>query len=255
LGGNLGRLCHIADRERISLYRNLLDRPAPPALDDPSERDRRLLTMLHFDLWGAGRSDVGLVASIRQLWANPSIRAEVVELLDVLDARADHIEQPLGGDDAIPLHVHARYSRDEILAAMGEATLERPPQMREGVRYVARHRSDILLVTLRKSEREFSPSTMYRDYAISPRLFHWESQSTTTAASPTGLRYVGHDADGGQVLLFVRESKRSPEGTPPYLFAGPVRYRSHQGERPMAITWELETELPPDFFEAARAVA
>jgi hypothetical protein len=41
-------------------------------------------------------------------------------------------------------------------------------------------------VTLNKSEALFSPSTRTRDLALGPSLFHWESQSTTTAASPTG---------------------------------------------------------------------
>jgi len=50
----------------------------------------------------------------------------------------------------------------------------------------------LLFITLRKSEALFSPSTRYRDLALGPSLFHWESQSTTTAASPTGQRYIHH---------------------------------------------------------------
>ena len=49
-------------------------------------------------------------------------------------------------------------------------------------------RCNLLFDTLRKSEALFSPSTRYRDLALGPALFHWESQSTTTAASPTGQR-------------------------------------------------------------------
>lgn len=60
---------------------------------------------------------------------------------------------------------------------------------------------DAFFVTLSKSEAEYSPSTMYRDYPISPTLFHWESQSTTSVASPTGRRYL---TGGSTVLLFVR---------------------------------------------------
>ena len=126
--------------------------------------------------------------------------------------------------------------------------------MREGVAFVAPHATDLLLVTLDKTERDFSPSTMYRDYPISPRLFHWESQSTTSERSAMGQRYINHAARGSHVLLFVRERKRSRQGPVPYLLAGPARYRSHEGERPMAVTWELEHELPPELFELARAV-
>ena len=41
---------------------------------------------------------------------------------------------------------------------------------------------DAFFVTLKKSEADYSPTTMYRDYPISPTLFHWESQSTTSVA-------------------------------------------------------------------------
>jgi hypothetical protein len=61
---------------------------------------------------------------------------------------------------------------------------------------------DLLFVTLRKSEALFSPSTRYRDLALGPALFYWESQSTTTAASPTGQRTIHHASRGSRVLLY-----------------------------------------------------
>ena len=103
-------------------------------------------------------------------------------------------------------------------------------------------------MTLNKSEALFSPSTRYRDLALGPSLFHWESQSTTTAASPTGQRYIHHEARGSRVLLFVREHRR--EGgraggvTEPFRCLGFVRYVSHEGERPMAIRWRLQRPIP-----------
>jgi len=69
-------------------------------------------------------------------------------------------------------------------------------------------------------------------------LFHWESQSTTTAASPTGQRTIHHAERGSRVLLFVRE-KRKRDGRPgaptePFVCLGFAAYESHEGERPMA---------------------
>ena len=61
-----------------------------------------------------------------------------------------------------------------------------------GVAWAEATRTDALLVNLRKTERDFSPTTMYRDYALSPELFHWESQNATTLASAVGQRYVHH---------------------------------------------------------------
>jgi hypothetical protein len=49
---------------------------------------------------------------------------------------------------------------------------------------------DVFFITLKKSERLFSPTTRYNDYAISPLEFHWESQSLTTSA-PTKQNSVG----------------------------------------------------------------
>ena len=57
----------------------------------------------------------------------------------------------------------------------------------QGVAYSEAFNVDVLFITLKKSEADYSPTTMYRDYPISPTLFHWESQSTTTL----GLRRLG----------------------------------------------------------------
>jgi len=142
------------------------------------------------------------------------------------------------------------------LAALGETTAERPASWREGVRWVERYKLDAFLVTLNKSGRHFSPTTRYRDYPISPRLFHWESQSTTRESSPTGQRYIGHEELGNRILLFVRESDVGESlGASPFLFLGTASYVSHQGERPMAIVLQLAHEMPPDFFQAARVAA
>ena len=109
-------------------------------------------------------------------------------------------------------------------------------------------------VTLQKTEKDFSPTTRYKDYAISERLFHWESQASTSVASDTGQRYLHHEQRGTRVLLFVRESKSDGTGrTMPYFCAGFARYVSHEADRPIAITWELDRALPGDRFVAYRA--
>jgi hypothetical protein len=154
----------------------------------------------------------------------------------------------------LPLRVHARYSRNEALAAFGVVN---PQHVREGVKWVESEKSDVFFVTLRKTEEHYSPSTMYADRAISPELFQWESQSTTTERSVTGQRYLNHQDMGSSVHLFVRESKAADGqlGAPPYLYAGPMHYSQHTGERPMKIVWLLERPLPADIFHAAKVAA
>ena len=54
-----------------------------------------------------------------------------------------------------------------------------------GVFWYEPYRCDVFFVTLDKSEKDYSPTTMYDDYPISPTLFHWQSQSNTREDPPT----------------------------------------------------------------------
>jgi len=249
----IGRMRHIDDVERIDRYGHWLQSGMPPHADDLSNRERRLAEMLHVDLWGQRSQLVDLPSSLSALWRNAPIREELVQLLELLGRDATTLGISAGIPDDVPLLIHERYTRDEILAAIGEAGAGRSAEWREGVRYVKPLQADIFAFTLEKSERRFSPSTMYHDYALSPTLFHWESQSTTSADSPTGRRYRNHVAIGSSIWLFVRESNDRGGITMPFLFAGPATYVSHRGSRPMAITWRLDRPLPADLYLVARA--
>ena len=187
------------------------------------------------------------------MWSHPQVRAEVAELTTVLGDQVDHLHRPLSTHPDVPLQVHARYSRIEILAATGAAGHRgQAPAWREGVKYLPEARADAFVFTLDKSSGSFSPTTRYRDYAITRSLIHWESQSRTTEDSPTGLRYRNHVEMGHTILLFAR--LRNDDRA--FWFLGPATYRSHEGERPMAITWELEVPLPGDLYASfAAAVA
>ena len=131
---------------------------------------------------------------------------------------------------------------------LGVMTPEKPHRIREGVYYHEPSGCDLFFVTIRKNERDYSPSTLYRDYALSQKRFHWESQNTTRAESPSGKRYQSHIGKT-HALFFVRESAKDDRGhIRPYLFLGPAHYCSHVGERPMAITWDLKIAIPEQFY-------
>jgi hypothetical protein len=151
----------------------------------------------------------------------------------------------------MPLHLHARYTRDEILAAAGVGRDSvRPPTWQAGVWFEPGANLDLLAFTLDKSSGSFSPTTRYRDFAINESLIHWESQRTV--GLETGRRYVDHERRGSTVLLFarLRASDRA------FWFLGPATYVSHEGDKPMAITWRLHTPLPETLYNAmATAVA
>jgi superfamily II DNA or RNA helicase/HKD family nuclease len=249
----IGRMRHIDDVERVDRYGRWLQSATPPTISELTLRDRRLLEMLHVDLWGQ-RSEYGdLKESTLAIWRNDPLRNELVQLLELLGRAATTMGVTGRIPVEIPLVIHERYTRDEILSAIGDIGAGRSSEWREGVRYSRDLRTDIFAFTLEKSERRFTPSTMYRDYALSPTLFHWESQSTTSAESPTGQRYRNHVEMGSAVWLFVRESSERGGVTLPFLFAGPATYVSHTGSRPMAITWRLDYPLPADLYQLARA--
>jgi hypothetical protein len=252
----IGRMSHVDDPERIGLYARVLADQQPPDPEALPERERRLLTMLHADLWGTNKTAGTLAASLERLWQHDAIRDELRQLLELLDDLSPRSPSRADLGEDVPLWVHTRYTRNEVLAAFGVWDLVRPPSLREGVRYVEPARAHLLFVTLQKTPDRFSPTTMYRDYAISRDLFHWESQSTTSTTSPTGQRYIHHAGRGSRVCLFVRETGEDAEGrTTPFLFLGAATYQGHRGDRPMAITWQLEHQIPADFFQVARAAA
>jgi hypothetical protein len=211
--------------------------------------------MLHFDLWNRTKEFPDLETSLGRLWQHPDIRDELAQFLQILGNRSERADFDPEIDAAVPLRVHQRYTRLEVLAAMGVGSPGRPPAIREGV-YHVQGVADLLFVTLQKDPARFKPTTRYHDYALSAHLFHWESQSTTSDSSPTGQRYIRHHDMGAHILLFVRESTDGLAGESiPFLFLGQVDYRDHTGSRPMAITWHLRHAMPPNFLQQARAVA
>jgi len=122
---------------------------------------------------------------------------------------------------------------------------------------VEEENAHIVFVTLTKTEGHYSPTTMYRDWAETPRIFHWDSQGRTSSVSKEGLRYINHARQGSAVHLFLRETKLPDRdlGVPPYLYAGEMTYVRHTGDRPMQIVWKLAKPLPADVFHAAQVAA
>jgi superfamily II DNA or RNA helicase/HKD family nuclease len=249
----LGRLLHVDDDERIETYRRLLESPLPPNLAALSERERRLVRMVVASIGDQVLTkEQSLQGGVDLLWSHLQVRAELAQLLVELDERVDHLHGDLPMHPDVPLQVHARYSRLEIMAAFGIGDRARVAPWQTGVYEVRDAGADLLAFTLDKSSGSFSPTTRYRDYAISPKLIHWESQSITRADKETGLRYRNHERLGRSIMLFTR--LRADDRA--FWFLGPATYRGHVGEKPMAITWELQTPLPGDLYQSfAAAVA
>lgn len=255
LGRGLGRVLHLDDLDRIEAYRALLSGQNAVVEQDLDERQARQLNGLLLTLLGPKKGEFStLEEAARHLWSHDAMRAELLELLPLLDDQVSHLHAPLGLLQPVPLQIHATYTREEVLAGFGASSVTAPLPLQTGVYWHEPSQTDLFFITLQKTEKHYSPTTRYRDYAISDRLFHWESQSTTTSASTMGQRYINHEARGTSVVLFVRSSRTDINGrTRPYFCAGRARYIEQRSERPMQITWELHDPLPGDVFSAFRA--
>jgi hypothetical protein len=249
----VGRLLHVDDQIRLSRWSELLIREDD--VSEWSEVDRRTIRMLTSQLLGQVEAlprDIGLQEGLDFVRQHPRVCEELKELCGVLAERITHVVRSVSGVSEVPLRVHARYTRLEILSAFGHGDGARANTWQTGVMWLPDSKSDVFAFTLDKSKGNFSPNTRYRDYAISRDLIHWESQSVTRADSTTGLRYINHEKLDSEIQLFAR--LRTNERA--FWYLGPATYVSHEGECPMAIKWRLRYPLPADLFSIfAAAVA
>lgn len=247
---------HCDDSERAEVYQRLVSTPF--RYDDLSEREQRYARMVFFSLWPDGGRFDSYQEGFDLLASSPAVCEEIATVVGLAAESAAHVSGPLeAGLQQVTLRTGAQYSREEILAALDYAHLQRTPKSHmTGVVHSAAVATDAFMVTLQKADGEYSPTTMYRDYAVTPALFHWESQNSTTAASGTGQRYVNHRARGSHVVLLARQTRLAEWGGPlPYTCLGPASYVSHEGERPMAITWRLVHPMAPDVYRQASVIA
>ncbi|MGA2875862.1 MAG: DUF3427 domain-containing protein, partial [Nitrososphaerales archaeon] len=251
-----GRFTHLDDLGRLNFYSSLIRERKRQFKDDTVEfRFARMLIAQIFSSPIAMKSlpkDASIPDALEFLFQHKQVCRELLELFDVLKGSINHLGYPIRNRPVNPLQIHARYTRREILAAFGCGKDVLVPEWREGVKDVPNERADLFAFTFDKSSAGFSDSTRYKDYAISQDLIHWESQSTTRADGPVGMRYQNHVALGRDIFLFCRLTTDDRA----FWFLGPATYLSHQGDRPMAVKWQLGTPLPGDLYtQFAAAVA
>lgn len=171
----------------------------------------------------------------------------IPEIIDVLQYSFEHVDF-LEKDSGLPyenaLYVYSTYTRAQALAL-----LDYWKTSSEGVTRVKDKRATCLFVTLNKGNSYYSPSTAYHDYSINEELFHWQSQNATASNTSVGQRYIHHEEQKEDILLFVREQKDDSYGSVPFMFLGKAKYVSHQGDKPMSIVWKLENKIPAKFID------
>lgn len=243
------RICAINSRRWIAYLLEILPKAESINIDCLSDEEKRMLQMFQFTIWQQSFEDCSFTSlkdGLVKIKNNPVLFTELIALLEYNLNHIDFIDERVDLGFDCPLDLHCTYTRDQILVAMD---FMKPSTVREGVKFIKEKKMDIFFVTLNKSEKEYSPTTMYNDYSINETLFHWQSQSTTSEESKTGQRYINHKRQGSKVLLFVREFKADIAGTSPYTFLGLADYVRHEDSQPMSITWRLQRPIPAKFLK------
>ena len=245
------RLAIMDSRRWIYFLLDLLPRLDNVDFATLGELEQRMLQMFYVTVWGESAENWSCDEVLDNLYAlsdSPVLLRELLDLLRYRYEQIDFIDESVDLGFDCPLDLHCTYTRDQLLVALD---FLKPATVREGVKWLPEKQLDVFFVTLNKADKDYSPTTMYNDYSINESLFHWQSQSTTAADSPTGQRYIHHRERGSKILLFVREFKadRITGGAAAYTFLGVADYVKHEGSRPMNITWKLERPIPAKFLK------
>ena len=236
----LGDLLHVDDPRRLDVMAAVGTRHKDSQV--PTAEEALRVQMLAYQIDGRHEQAGGHEAFMARVAQHPAIAAELVELSALLQARGTLGARPVPGLEDTPLCLHAAYGAREILTAVGWLTASRRMPMVSGVLPIAIRKTELLFVTLDKSEG-YHDRIAYHDYAISAERFHWQSQNSAGPDTPGGRRYLESATNGWQFQLFVRPRKGEA-----YRACGPVALESAEGDRPMNIIWKMHTPLPARLF-------
>lgn len=186
----LKRLSLIDSRRWIEFLINILPLINHIALGSLSKREQRMLNMFYVTIWRKtikNWNDPDNTEELRMLADNKEMVDELIEIFKYNLEHIDFVDEGVNiGEmlkDEIPLDLHCKYTRDQLLVALDYMN---PFSMMEGVKWLEDKKLDVFMITLNKSEKYYSETTMYNDYSINETLFHWQSQSTTSESSKTG---------------------------------------------------------------------
>ncbi len=255
LSKTLVRAAFINGPREIALLRDVLAKVALGAIDEALTIAGNSVMSIYYRIWGDKGSNLGIASledAFRRLARNPTILADLDEILawsqDTTEVSGQIPQLPF----ACPLELHAHYGGKEIQAVFGRANLETAGQTGVGSFHFADKKTYVLLVTFQKTEKEFSPSTMYADYPISREFMHWESQANTAQHHIDGQNLIHHQERGYTILVFARDQKKRNNVTVPFTYLGPVDMVSYESDRPIKVVWRLRHPMPVEMFEDNR---
>jgi len=247
LANSLGKVTFINSIKMLKLLIEVMENLDKFKNHSFNEAEEKLLLMFHYTLYGNSLKEFNMKTafeSIIRLSENKEIFEEVLEILKYNYNNLSVISKKDSAMENSQLEVHCSYTSDQILVALGKHTADKKYNFQEGVLHVKEKELDAFFITLNKVEKHYSPSTMYKDYAISSELFHWQTQSKISPETPTCERYINHKKNNHKILLFVRENKKDKGFASPFTYLGTADYVRHYGTLPVNIIWRLHEALP-----------
>jgi superfamily II DNA or RNA helicase/HKD family nuclease len=238
----LPNLFHFNSRKLLQYLMNYIENQVIQ-----NKEEELMLGIFYYSFYNAHPTNEGFVTleeGVRKVLDQPEFKEEILEILRYLYQSLETMEIENDLNFICPLGVHCHYNTSQILAALGYYNELSSPAFREGVKHFKDESLDIFFITLNKSEKDFSPSTLYDDYAINEQLFHWQTQSRVSEGSKTAERYINHKKRNHQIALFVREYKKENGYTSPFVFLGTADHVTHSGSKPMSFVWRLKEEMP-----------
>ena len=218
------------------------------------DREKVYGVMFYYTLYGDRISKIGvdsIETAISRLKSYPVFVDEIKELIEYLVANIEVKTFAVGEGMPLALEQYGCYTREEVFAIFGRQTADKKMQGSvSGAFNIDEMNTELFFVTLNKSDKDFSPSTMYDDYVVSENQFHWKSKNTDSHQG-RGRRYVEQAINKKKFLLFVRENKRDGFGnTCPFYCFGLVDYISSRDDKPMSIDWRMHQPILPQFVKA-----
>lgn len=260
LEGGLARLYHTNSHDYLLFLARLI-RQKLVLWSDATARERKFFDLFYYTVWLDGSEKVNQLygwhaANKEELVAGVSgldwFMEELTVLVNYRLSRLCKTTRWIQIDDEAEIELYGCYSADEIHLLL-ENKLGRWQVL--GTQYNMERKFAMVFVTLNKSDKQYSPSTLYEDYAISQQLFHWQSMNKVRVDSIEGQRIVHQTTNGWKFILFVRDTKTDEyNNTNAYYCLGLMDFKSSHGECPMNVVWQMRQDIPGFILESARAV-
>ena len=260
LEGGLARMYHTNSYEYLSYLDKFISNGMVQT-SHPTRREQKFLQLFYYTIWMDDTTKVNKTYATRfsniedAVHSVANIKWFIEELQFMVTLRLSQLSkttQWLKIDDQGEIELYGCYSADEIHLLL-ENKLGRWQVL--GTQYNSERKFAMVFVTLNKSDKEYSPSTLYEDYVISPSQFHWQSMNKVRIHSIEGQRIIRQNTNGWKYILFVRDAKQDEYGiTNAYYCLGLMDFHSSKGECPMNVTWNMHNAIPGFILETAKAV-